>query len=232
MSRFLTKIKKKQLDKESISVAFLSAGIGNKIKSYEPRCLLKIEDKTLIEHQQNTVNNFFKMPEILIVVGCQANKTIKKLQNKIRIVENQIYSDTNSSESLRLAFNNSLHQNFMFVHGDIHFNIKTLDVCYEKSFIIVDSKGMIKENEIGVTTVNNKASILSYGLPLKWCQIAFFTGKEHRILKNILQRFTDRDKKKLSFEIINEVISCGGSFECFEPAGMNVFEIDRIKDIT
>jgi len=179
MSRFLTKIKKKQLDKESISVAFLSAGIGNKIKSYEPRCLLKIEDKTLIEHQQNTVNNFFKMPEILIVVGCQANKTIKKLQNKIRIVENQIYSDTNSSESLRLAFNNSLHQNFMFVHGDIHFNIKTLDVCYEKSFIIVDSKGMIKENEIGVTTVNNKASILSYGLPLKWCQIAFFTGKEH-----------------------------------------------------
>ena len=177
MSRFLTKIKKKQLDKESVSVAFLSAGAGSKIKSYEPRCLLKIQDKTLIERQENVINNFFKKPETLIVVGCQAGRVIKKLQNRIRIVENQLYNETNSSESLRLAFNNSVHENFMFIHGDIHFNIQTLDVCYEKSFLIVDSKGMIKGNEIGVTTVNNKASILSYGLHLKWCQIAFFTGE-------------------------------------------------------
>lgn len=231
MSRFLTKIKKKQLDKESISVALLSAGVGSKIKSYEPRCLLKLEDKTLIEHQQSVINNFFKRPEVIMVIGCQANKIIKKLQNKLRIVENQIYNETNSSESLRLAFNNSLHENFMFIHGDIHFNIKTLDVCYEKSFLVVDSKGMMGENEIGITVINDKASILSYGLPIKWCQIAFFTGKEHKILKSVLQRFNEKDKRKLSFEIINEVISCGGSFECFEPAGMDIFEIDRIKDI-
>lgn len=231
MSRFLTKIKKKQLGSESISVAFLSAGAGSKIKSYEPRCLLKVKDQLLIDHQCNTVERFFKKPEIITVVGCHANRVIKKLRNRTRIVENQLHQETNSCESLRLAFNNSMYENFMFFHGDLCFNSATIDVCYEKSFVIVDSSGMIKENEIGITKVNDKLSIMSYGLPLKWCQIAFFTGKEYRLLKNILQKFEQRDKKKLSFELINEVINAGGSFECYEPKGMEILEIDRIKDI-
>lgn len=231
MSRFLTKIKKKKINEGEISVAILTAGKGSKIKSYEPRSLLKLRDKLLIEHQYDTVNNCFKNPEIITVVGCHANKVIKKISGRSRVVENQLHEETNSSESLRLAFNNSSTANFMFMHGDLYFNIETLDVCYEKSFIIIDSSGMIKENEIGVTKIKNKASILSYGLPIKWGQIAFFTGKEYNILKNIMQKFEQRDKKKLSFEIINEIINAGGSFECFEPPEMKLLEIDRIKDI-
>jgi hypothetical protein len=72
---------------------------------------------------------------------------------------------------------------------------------------------------------------MSYGLPIKWAQIAFFTGKELKILNNIFQRFEDKDKKKLSFEIINDVISNGGVFHCYEPHKMRIKEIDTIKDI-
>lgn len=231
MSRFLTKIKKVKINEGDISVAILAAGKGSKIKSYEPRSLLKISNKLLIEHQCDVINSHFKNPEIITTIGCHANKVIRKIGQQFRIVENQLHEETNSAESLRLAFNNSRHTNFMFMHGDLKFNTETLDVCYEKSFIIVDSSGMIKENEIGVTKIKNKASILSYGLPLKWGQIAFFTGKEYNILTNIMQKFEARDKKKLSFEIINEVIAAGGSFECFEPPEMSILEIDRIKDI-
>ena len=62
-----------------------------------------------------------KSPEIITVVGCNATKVIKKVRGNVRIVENQIYATTNTSESMRLAFNNSLKNNFLFMHGDLYF---------------------------------------------------------------------------------------------------------------
>lgn len=234
MTRNVRRITKTTVGDETVSFIILAAGCGKKIKSYEPRSLLKTkEGKTIIETQISNVANQFKNPEIIAVVGCHSLKIVKKLRQnpKIRFVENQLYSSTNSSESLRLGLNNCCSSHLMFCHGDMIFNSETLNLEYSKSFIIVDSKQRINKDEIGVTKIKNKASILSYGLSLKWGQIAFFTGKELRLLKSIMNKFEERDKKKLSFEIINEIISLGGKFECIEPEGMELKEIDRIKDI-
>jgi choline kinase len=231
MSRFVTKIQKSKIADSSISVAILAAGCGSKIKSYEPRSLLKINSKSLIEHQLSTINNYFKDVEIITVVGCHANKVIKKIKNSTRVVENQIYNETNSSESLRLAFNNASCKNFMFVHGDILFNESCINVDYSQSFVIIDTEDYIKDQEIGLTMIGGRLSILSYGLPTKWGQMAFFTGKEYKILTSLFNKYEDKDKKRLSFEIINEVIQLGGSFQCYEPKNKNLLEIDRIKDI-
>tara|TARA_R110001599_G_scaffold154901_3_gene340566 strand:+ start:433 stop:1131 length:699 start_codon:yes stop_codon:yes gene_type:complete len=231
MTRNVTRIRKKPIAEYDIGFGILSAGVGNKIKSYEPRSLLKISGKSIVDTQIETVSGFFEHPEIIVVVGCHANKVIKKIRGKARIVENQIHNDSNSAESLRLAFNNSTADSFMFCHGDVVFNDQTLDVSYDKSFVITNSDGMIKDQEIGITKVNKKLSIMSYGLPCKWCQMAFFTGREKKILKNVFNSF-DADKRKwLSFEIINKVVEAGGRFECYEPKKMRVLEVDRIKDI-
>lgn len=232
MTRFITNIRRKHVKEgDGVSVAILSAGAGNKIKSYEPRSLLKVKEKRLVEHQMDTISNFFEKSEIITVVGCHANKVIKRVKSRSRVVENQIHDTTNSSESMRLAFNNAFYDNFMFIHGDILFNEAALNVDYSKSFIITDSSKMIKDNEIGVTQINKELSILSYGLPVKWAQIAFFTGQEYKILNSIFNRFEHKEKKKLSFEIINQVVEKGGRFQCYEPAQMKLKEIDRIKDI-
>ena len=235
MKRHTVNIKKHKEKKDSqnseISVAILSAGLGKKIKSYEPRSLIKINKKFLLEHQIATINKHFNNPEIITVVGCYSNKIIKKFRGQTKFVENQIYNETNSSESLRLAFNNTNCESFMFIHGDILFNLETLKLDYSKSFVIKDANNQLKETEVGLTTVNNNLSIMSYGLGERWAQSAYFTGKEYNILKNIFNKFEDKDKKKLSFEIINEVVSMGGCFACHSPSKMNILEIDRIKDI-
>jgi len=233
LSRFITTItqKKENTPKDGISVALLSAGNGSRIKSYEPRSLLKIKGSYLLEHQLKTINDSLESPEIITVVGCHANRIIKKVRGKSRFVENQIYENSNSSESLRLAFNNSTNLNFLFMHGDLHFNTKTLDVSFEKSFVIVDNQNRFKDSEVGLTKSQEKLSILSYGLPEKWAQIAFVTGHEYEILKSIFNKYEPQDKKKLSFEIINNIIEMGGKFCCYEPRGMKITEIDRIKDI-
>lgn len=237
MSRFITNItaNKKTKNKQNnidISVAILSAGIGSRIKSYEPRSMLKIGDKTLFEHQICTINKCFNNPEIIGVIGFDSQRIIKKINN-IRIIENQLYLNTNTSESLRLAFNNTNKNGFLFMHGDLLFNQSTLQgLDYSKSFIIVDTMKRMGSKEVGVTiSPNKKASIFSYGLETKWCQIAYITGKELKIARNIFNRFEEHNKKMLSFEVLNRMIEVGASFCCYEPIDMEIIEIDRIKDI-
>jgi choline kinase len=234
MTRFVTSITKKKdsFAQEDIAIAILSAGTGNRIRSYEPRSLLKIGNKCLIEHQIKTLQQCFESPEIISVIGCHAKKIIKKIKGQLRIVENQLHETSNSSESLRLAFNNTTKESLLFMHGDLYFNENTLkDLDYSKSFLVVDTKQQIKDNEVGVTIQDNKATIMSYGLPTKWAQIAFVRGREYKMLKNIFAKYEDQDKKKLSFEIINMIIGTGGKFVCHEPDKMSILEIDRIKDV-
>ena len=216
-----------------ICVAILSAGIGTRIKSYEPRSLLRINNETLIDRQIHVINTAFNNPEIIGVFGYDAHRIIKKIKTPIRIIENQKYLETNNAESLRLAFINNLKDKFMFMHGDLLFNNATLSgLNYSKSFIIVDSQDRFDKKEVGVTTHNDKANIFSYGLDKKWCQIAYLTGKELKIARNLFLKFEEQDKKMLSFEILNSIIDSGGSFICYEPNNMNIFEIDKIrKDI-
>jgi choline kinase len=229
MSRFIQKIKK---DKFSTSVAILSAGVGNRIKSYEPRSLLKIGGETLLDHQIKLVNNAFEDPEIIVALGYAANKVIKKTKSSLRVVENQLYSSTGSLESLRLSVNNCTGDGILFFHGDLYFNPKTINsLDYSRSFIIVDSKNQIADREVGVTYVNGWATILSYGLQTKWGQIAFITGKELAILKSICLKNDESLKQKLTFEVINMILTKGGKFKCYEPMDMSIIEIDCMKDL-
>lgn len=238
MNRFTTNITKIRVNPKlakktsDISIIILSAGVGLRIKSYEPRSMLKIKNRTLLEHQIDILNSAFDTPEIICVVGYDAQKIIKKNYN-VRIIENQLYETTNAAESLRLAFNNTLSDNILFLHGDLLFNKETLNVKYNKSFVLVDTNKRFDNREVGVTisTDTNKASIFSYGLNTKWCQIAYMTGKETKIAKNLFQKFELAHKKMLCFELLNDMINTGASFECYEPNNMSITEIDRIKDV-
>tara|TARA_Y100000385_G_C12714530_1_gene476024 strand:+ start:53 stop:607 length:555 start_codon:yes stop_codon:yes gene_type:complete len=182
------------------------------------------------------IKQHFHEPEVISVLGYDVKRIIKKSEHNLRVVENQLYDETNSSESLRLAVNNCENESFMFMHGDLLFNQETLINSYKKSFILVDNNGLFKDSEVGVTTTTesngkSNASIMSYGLNCKWGQMAYFTGAEFKMLKSVVSKMQQKDKKMLSFEIINKVIQMGGVFECLEPENMVIIEIDRIKDI-
>jgi choline kinase len=231
LSRSTTTIKK-SLYNDSISVVIVSAGMGSRIRSNEPRSLIKIKDDTLVNHQIQAIADTFKSYEIIGVFGTQIEKILKKVDNRIRVVENQLHNETNNSESMRLGLNNSIYDNVLFIHGDIYFKSKLLKSAdYTKSFLVVDANEDMSEKEVGLTASGNKVSILSYGLEKKWCQMCFLTGKELKILKSIFLKFQESDKKMLSFEVINKIIENGGSFACHEKKGSHVVEIDCIKDI-
>lgn len=232
MNRSITTIKAKSKDPKGVSVVLLSAGAGLRIRSNEPRSLIKIKDKTLLSHQIKAIDKSLARYEIIGVFGVHLDKILRKINNKIRVVENQLHESTNNSESMRLGLNNCLYDSIIFIHGDIYFDCDLLkDANYNKSFLILDVNNDIDEKEVGVTVNKKHVSILSYGLKKKWCQICHVTGKELRIMKNIFSKFKDTDKKMLSFELLNKIIENGGSFNFYEKKDSHVVEIDCIKDI-
>jgi hypothetical protein len=231
MSRYVRKIKGKNFPQ--IQIVILAAGIGARTKSYEPRCLLKCNNKkTILENQMDVLEDIFNKAEISVVGGFGIDKIIKKIGKRARIIENQMYENTNSAESLKLAINNSLLDNVLFLHGDLIISDNLFNaVNVNESFLLIDKLGKFEEKEVGLTVVNNKATVLSYNLPTKWCQIAFLAENELAILRKLFLKPDFNPKFMLTFEVINKIIENGGSFNCFDIGNSFIKEIDSLKDI-
>lgn len=69
MSRSTTSIKK-NITEKGLSVVILSAGSGSRIRSNEPRSLIKIKDDTLINYQVNTIHTSFKKGRSCWCIWC------------------------------------------------------------------------------------------------------------------------------------------------------------------
>lgn len=230
MSRFVRKIKNKNFPQ--LQIVILAAGVGSRTRSYEPRCLLKYNKKTILDNQIEVLTSLFNKAEISIVGGFDINKIIRKVGKTVRVIENQMYENTNSGESLRLGINNSMLDNILFLHGDLVISPEIFDnVKMDQSFLLVDSGNQFEEKEVGITIVDGVATVLSYSLPTKWCQIAYLAESELCILKKLMMKNDFPSKTFLTFEVINKIIENDGKFNCFEIGKGFIKEIDSLKDI-
>ena len=83
-TRFVTTTKKKLAPgctkDNPLTVIIPIAGIGHRMKSYGPKCLLQINSKeTIIQKSIDTVKQVYPYVEIIVVVGFEADKVIKLL---------------------------------------------------------------------------------------------------------------------------------------------------------
>lgn len=218
-------------DRSDITVVILAANIGYGMKSYGPKTLFNINDKeTLLEYQINILQTTFPKCEIILVVGFQADRIIKKCPPGIRIVENQLYETTNEVEQIRLALNCTLTENVLIIKDDIVFNAETLrSITRDKSCLIYDSKNQIDNENIGITVVDDVATIFAYGINTKWCHIIYLTKKELNILKSICNR---RNLERLYlFEVLNTMLKRIGKMKAIEPQAMEISKIDTSKNL-
>jgi len=205
----------------------LAAGISDRMKSYEPRCLIKIGEKTIIDNQINIISKLFGK-DISVVGGYKYNRIQKKFdKQKISVIENKDFLNNSPAYGIKIALKFS-SKSVLVIHGDLLFNYDTLNLDKSKSFLVIDNKHKMSDKEVGVVCDNGIATNLSYGLKQKWCQIAYFTGLELEILKEITLYNVDRF---FTFEIINKIINMGGIFHCYEPENMRIVEIDSVKDL-
>ena len=218
-------------DQKFLSVIIPVAGMGHRMKSYGPKCLLHADaNYTIIERIILNVYEACPHSDIITVVGFDADKVIKTIPRDVRIVENQLYEQTNVVESLRLALNNTDHDKVLIIYGDLIFNSETLlGLTKNNSQAVVDTKGRFKNEEIGVTIVDGKITNFAYGLDTKWAQIIYLTGLELNLFKELC--FDRKRNKMYPFEILNMVINKGGKIEAIEPDKMEILEVDSLRDL-
>ena len=214
-----------------LSVIVPVAGMGHRMKSYGPKCLLPVNQRhTILDKIILTVKKTYPFSEIIVVVGFESDRVIKTLDRDIRIVENQSYRTSNIVESLRLGINNSVHNNALIIYGDLIFNVSSLnDITKKGSSIVVDSQSRFDEEEIGVTIVDGEVTNFAYGLESKWAHMAYLEGFEFEMFNDLCQ---DKTKNKMyPFELFNIIINSGGFFRSVEPPRMQIKEIDSLKDL-
>jgi choline kinase len=232
-NRFTTEIK---LDSTSsklkeISVVIPVAGMGHRMKSYGPKCLLPANQKeSILEKTIRNIRNEYPNSDIIVVAGFESEKIIRKMPHFVRVVENQNYQETNVVESIRIGINASATDNILLVYGDLVFNVYSIrDIANERSCVVVDSKSRFKDDEIGVTIVDGEVTMFAYGLENKWSQIAYFEGMAYKMLKTLC---SDKKKNKLyPFELFNHMINNGIKVKAVEPKRMTIREIDSLKDL-
>ena len=105
-NRFTTEIK---LDSTSskqkeISVVIPVAGMGHRMKSYGPKCLLPANQKeSILEKTIRNIKREYPNSDIIVVAGFESEKIIRKMPHFVRVVENQNYQETNVVESIRIG---------------------------------------------------------------------------------------------------------------------------------
>ena len=234
MDRFTTTVKNNGSSKEedpNITVIVPVAGMGHRMKAYGPKCLLQANQKeTILEKTISNIKREHPKSDIIVVAGFESNKVINSLPHYVRIVENSSFEETNIVESIRLGINASANKKLLIVYGDLIFNVYSIrNVEANGTCVIVDSKSRFKDDEIGVTVVDDEVTMFAYGLEKKWSQIAYFEGKAFDLLKKLC---SNKKRSRLyPFEIFNMIIESGIKIKAVEPKRMTIKEIDSLKDL-
>lgn len=102
----------------------LAAGRGSRLGYDGPKCLAKVGNRTLLEHQVETLA-LLGVEEIAVVAGYQAPRVAGHLGRGIQVITNTRYAVSNSLYSLWLA-RHLLSDRFVVMNCDVLFHPQVL----------------------------------------------------------------------------------------------------------
>jgi choline kinase len=229
MKKHIKKIHEK-LDEKLIHVIIPSAGIGRRMKSYGCKSLLNIKDTKLIDLQIDLINAHIPQNEIILITGFDSERLMSNSPDDIIKIENEKYYENNVCKSIGAGLRATKNNNsVLIIFGDLLFNDEMFrQIDYNKSSLVISE--YMSDNEVGCN-INQKGMLeyMMFDLPNKWGHIALFTGKELALLKKYV--WAKQSEKKFCFEVINDIVSQGGKFQCVRSEKIKIMDIDTSKDL-
>ena len=152
--------------KNKLNVIILAAGYGNRLGTKlnnVPKCLLKVKNKTLIEHIIIHLINF-KISEVTIATGFKKNLVkaeLKKYQNKINIqfINNKYFRSSGHGYTIYNYLKNEKKINdLLIIHGDLFFYPDILKKAIRKSdhsLLMTDKSFKVNTNDEMIVTSKN-----------------------------------------------------------------------------
>jgi choline kinase len=120
----------------------LAAGKGSRLNGTagdKPKCLVDMGGVTLLERQVETLEQA-GIDDIVVVVGCQAERVRQACGSRVEYVENARFSETNSLYSLWTA-RALLYEGFVVLNCDVLFHPGLLDdllATHQDAALLID----------------------------------------------------------------------------------------------
>lgn len=230
-TRSTRKTVEKTEPKDLITVILLYDIETYRMKSYGPLPLINIGQKKLLDIQIEHIKKHFCNFELILCVGNDSDKIYKHIKNtysdsNIRLVENQVHSNSNSCESIRLCLNNTMNSKILICNGDLILN-DSLSIIEKDKTCVLTEEDPCENLEIGINTNElNLAEHFSFGANKTWSEILFIHNQENvEIIKKIISQNTY--KNKFIFELLNEFIKLKNNIKCIS----NKKRINKISNI-
>lgn len=226
--------KSNPVQNQFVSIILLGENYGYRMKSCGPISLIKVGNKTLLEHQVEAISSSFSNYEIVLCCGFEAEKVISFVQFKlkhtpIRVVENQTYSITNCCESTRLSLNNISNDRVLVCNGELMLNqnqLKSIDLT-SSSVLSQDYSG--GNMEMGI--IQNDRRLESINLGIKgefWSEMLYLSSK--RSISSLKTHLASTEfKTKFLFEAINAM--CKKTLLKVENSKHHTFKINNAKSL-
>jgi choline kinase len=165
----------------------VAAGLGKRLKDVtggKPKSLLKIGDKTIIEHSIYKMKKL-GIEQIGIVVGHEKEFVKSYLGNEYTYIFNPFYKYTNNMASLWFAKEFIKDSDFIYSHADIFYEEEILNnlIKYEGDIVLSVEKKNCDEEAMKVKLNNNMEFLeSSKEIPLEesfgeWTGLAKFNNK-------------------------------------------------------
>lgn len=123
----------------------LAAGRGSRLNGTagdKPKCLVRLGGMTLLERQIRSLRRA-GLDDIVVVVGCQADRVRQSCGSGVRYVENFRFAETNSLYSLWAA-RALLSEGFVVLNCDVLFHPALLDALlatHHDAALLIDYRG-------------------------------------------------------------------------------------------
>ena len=154
-----------------MKAVILAAGKGKRMGSITkklPKCLLKFDNKTIIEMQIDILNKN-GIEDIIVVTGFKRDLVRDVLKDRVKYVVNDIYDQSNSSYSLYLA-REGLKKGWLHMNCDLLFSPDILKKILESKSA---RRGRCLEDSWGLKMVWDSSSLLSVlGRTSRWLATA------------------------------------------------------------
>jgi choline kinase len=193
-----------------------AAGLGSRLGMNIPKCLLRLQHRTLIETQLDLLKN---IPDVRVVVGYKEMEVIDHVRRNwpdVTFVRNPDYATTSNTHSLRLA-SQHLTDPFVAVDGDLLLVPASfrafLDACAmaERSIIGITPRGTEEAIAVCLDERGWVTGFLRSGEPgyeqasHEWCGIAYV--KDIRL---------DENERYVFEELAKHLPLPGQIIECYE----------------
>lgn len=201
----------------------LAAGIGKRLRPYslnKPKCLIKVGNKTILEHQFDHLDYFgITKKDVIIITGYKAELIKKFAGDEIKYIHNPLFETTSSLYSMSLAKKEKYDDGLIFMNSDIMFHRKILEksLLQKANTTTVDYRKKLTDGEMNVIVDENKEKVIEISKEIKAKDA---DGENAQISK------FDKEGSKIIFKEIGKALkeSCKNQF----PACLFKYIIDEL----